>query len=123
MRKLQGLLPANATPRAKQHRSPCSDCPWARKSLAGWVGALSPMDWIRYAFSDNRIECHTRPQAGIVRTWWQCAGAAIFRANICKVPRDPDVMQDLAPDTVRVFATPREFLNHHENGKGKSWPV
>jgi len=45
-----------ATPR------PCNDCPWRRKSCAGWLGPF-----------------------GIK----QCAGAAVYRANVCKSPRDP----------------------------------
>ena len=98
----------------RQHRSPCSDCPFARKSLAGWLGSLNPMRWIQIVMGDGRIDCHTRIPM-------QCAGAAIFRANVCKVPRSSDVLQDLGLDRIRVFATPQEFLDHHENGKARSW--
>ncbi len=96
-----------------QHKSPCSDCPWARKSLAGWLGSLSPRYWISVILGDGKVDCHTRVPM-------QCAGAATFRANICKSPRDRSVLQ-LPQDKVKVFSAPEEFMKHHTNGKAKSW--
>lgn len=39
----------------RQHVRPCPDCPWSRKSLPGWLGGLTPEDWIRLAASDGRL--------------------------------------------------------------------
>lgn len=109
------LLTASQAKRVKtQHKSPCSDCPFARKSLAGWLGRMSAATWIKVILGDGRVECHTRVPM-------QCAGSAIFRANICKVPRDSSVLHGLPADRIGVFATPQEFLNHHENGMATSW--
>jgi hypothetical protein len=91
-----------------QHTKPCSDCPWARTSLAGWLGQMSPAEWIADVHGESLIECHTLLGA-------QCAGAAIYRANVVKLPRDPETLR-LPRDRERVFATPREFLSHHEAG-------
>ena len=102
-----------ATLAGKQITKPCSDCPWAKKSVGGWVGSLSPEQWVQYAHGEARMDCHVHPDA-------QCAGAAIYRANICKSPRDKTLLV-LPPDKVRVFSRPQDFINHHKSGIGRSW--
>lgn len=42
----------------------------------------------------------------------QCAGLAIYRANVCKSPRDPNAIK-LPADREKVFATPMEFRMQH----------
>lgn len=92
----------------KQHTTPCPECPWRRKAPPGWLGAkLPPEDWVAAAHSDVRIPCHLDLNK-------QCAGAAIFRDNVCKLPRDPAVIV-LPSDTVKVFATGNEFIAHHRS--------
>ena len=100
------LLSSEDAVQAKcQHTSPCSDCPWARTALNGWLGGLTSKEWVQIAHSDSQIECHTLIGA-------QCAGAAIYRANVVKKSRFPEVLQ-LPRDTQNVFATPMEFIEHH----------
>lgn len=98
----------DAKPKKKQHTSPCSDCPFARKSLPGWLGSTTAEQWIQALHGEARIECHTVSNQ-------QCAGAAIYRANVCKAPRTAGVLQ-LPPDPIKVFAWPLEFLTHHKKG-------
>ena len=97
----------------KQHIKPCIDCPFARKALPRWLAGYSPGWWMRVAHGDGRMECHTRNEVGGKKAH-QCAGAAIFRANVFKSPRDPAVMQ-LERDKTLVFANDREFRVHHED--------
>lgn len=106
-----------AQPVAKQITKPCSDCPFARASLRGWLGPLDADAWVRLAHGEGYSECHTtfirdngedRPA--------DCAGLAIYRANVVKVPRDPEALI-LPSDKTLVFASPAEFLAHH-----KRWP-
>jgi len=100
------LVTADQAVEAKrQHISPCSDCPWRRDSVPAWLGSLTSDEWIAAAHGEARIECHTLLGA-------QCAGSAIYRANVCKRSRDPQVLI-LPPDRDCVFATPREFVAHH----------
>lgn len=94
-----------ARPARGQHKQPCSDCPFARTALAGWLGSDTPASWMKMAHGETRMECHTLIGA-------QCAGAAIYRANVCKKPRDPALLT-LPADRVKVFAGPPEFLRHH----------
>lgn len=95
----------------KQHRQPCGDCPFRRDSIPGWLGSHDdPKWWMRVAHGEGRMECHARkaPNDGS----WHCAGAAIFRANICKVPKDSSILA-LPGDTKKVFSWDNEFEAHH----------
>ncbi len=94
-----------------QHKKPCGDCPWRRGAIRGWLGPLTGTEWTEAAHGEGRIDCHTLTGA-------QCAGAAIFRGNICKSPRDPETLV-LPSDRTKVFAWDNEFLDHHSYGLRK----
>lgn len=104
----QLISSSEAVPCDTQHEKPCSDCPWARASLPGWLGGLSVDEWLTAVRHDGRVDCHTRLGP-------QCAGAAIFRRNIAKLPRDHSLLM-LPRDTELVFASGDEFRAHHEAG-------
>lgn len=106
MKRRKLISSEEAVPIKGQITKPCTDCPWAREALPGWTGSLSPLDWLNAAHGEARIECH-------VYNGPQCAGVAIYRANVCKTPRDPATLQ-LPADREKVFATPAEFLQHHD---------
>lgn len=89
----------------KQHTRPCSDCPWRREAQPAWLGALSVEDWIQAAHGEAKIDCH-------IHKGPECAGAAIYRANVCKSLRDTSRLR-LPPDRVAVFASPAEFRAYH----------
>lgn len=90
-----------------QHAAPCSDCPFARDALPGWLGGDSVEHWLKVAHGDHPEPCHALKGA-------QCAGLAIFRANVCKLPRDKKAIR-LKADRVKVFSTNQEFREHHES--------
>lgn len=87
-----------------QHTKPCSDCPFARDAIPGWLGGGTADDFIAYAHGEVIYDCHAFKGA-------QCAGMAIYRANVCKKPRQAMI---LPPDRKLVFAMPDEFRKHHE---------
>lgn len=89
-----------------QHRLPCADCPFTRTALRGWLGSMSVEVWLMAAHGESRIDCHAK-------TDMQCAGAAIYRANMAKLCRSPDALR-LPPNRKLVFATPAEFSKHHK---------
>lgn len=103
--KKQCVSSDEARPANGQHCTPCSDCPWARTSLRGWTGSSTPEKFVADAHGETRIECHTLIGA-------QCAGAAIYRGNVCKSPRDKELLK-LPSNRALVFATRFEFLEHH----------
>lgn len=88
-----------------QHRKPCADCPFARTALKGWLGGTSIEEWLQKAGGEVIELCHCT-------TNQQCAGLAIFRANIFKSPRYKEILT-LEPDRALVFANRQEFADHH----------
>lgn len=111
-KQLQLISSDDAVDTDEQITKPCSDCPFARTSLNGWLGESTPQEYLQLAHSDCRIDCHTLKGP-------QCAGAAIYRTNVAKSPRDPEVLR-LPADRERVFATPVQFLKHHNSKLTKS---
>lgn len=71
------------------------------------MGGDDVENWVRDAHGEVRLDCHTLSGA-------QCAGAAIYRGNICKLPRDPAVLV-LPADRDKVFKSPKEFRDHHDS--------
>jgi hypothetical protein len=90
----------------KQHTTPCAGCPWLRKSIAGYLGSMTPEEWIQEVHGESYIDCHNT-------TNQQCAGAAIYRDNVFKSVKDPRALR-LPGNTDTVFETPMEFLAHHK---------
>lgn len=94
---------------------PCAECPWRRSAAPGWLGPMDAAQWLVLADSDLPIACHTT----IVESeHWrpgtlQCAGAAIFRANNCKLPRGIEGVAVGERDPENVFSRGLEFLQHH----------
>lgn len=116
---------------------PCNDCPWRRVASPGWLGPHEPETWLAIAHGEEPIACHqtipvmpetdpddyaehpTLPFEAIQAIWRdpgirQCAGAAIFRCNVHKSPRNrQDAERAFEADPMTVFATDEEFLAHH----------
>ena len=108
----------------KQHKTPCSKCPFRRSALRGWLGGLSPDEFRHNANMDIRMPCHAHFEDGVDYDVAQrrgtdeykapqCAGRAIYWANQIKHPRDPSLLV-LPKDNVTVFSWPHEFLAHHK---------
>lgn len=97
----------------QQHTSPCSDCPFRRDSIPGWLGRMSVDEWVELAHGEGQADCHTKKQVN--GDGWACAGLAIYRANVAKAPRDPEIMR-LPADREKVFSF-GEFRKHHSKGK------
>jgi hypothetical protein len=91
--------------RKVQHTTPCIDCPFSRRAIPGWLAGKTPEEYCFIAHSDDVVECHT------TSTGMQCAGLAIYRANVCKRALPPSIR--LPADKENVFASPMEFLSHH----------
>jgi hypothetical protein len=82
-----------------------------RTALNGWLGGATPGEYVQLAHSDHVVHCHTLRGA-------QCAGMAIYRRNVCKRVDPPNLV--LPKNTELVFATPMEFVAHHEARPGKA---
>lgn len=95
----------DARPTKTQHKKPCADCPFAKTALSGWLGANTIQEWMTMAHGESYIDCHCT-------TNQQCAGAAIFRANVLNAYAIRALSLP-ADDGKLVFATTEEFVTHH----------
>jgi len=93
---------------------PCAECPWRRDSVPGYLGPHSAEQWAKMAHSETAIACHMtiREESWDAPGIRQCAGAAIYRANVYKSPRNPEVAV-MPRDTETVFTWDDEFIGHH----------
>jgi hypothetical protein len=101
-----------AVPTKQQHIKPCADCPFARAAIPGWLGGRKSVNeqidyWLVLAHGEAMERCHCT-------TNQECAGLAIFRANVCKIPK---FALRLESDTKVVFESDVEFRNHHNKAK------
>lgn len=105
-------------------KQPCRECPYRRESLPGYLGEASPEQFMATTMEDHQMPCHLTVDYD--REDWeegldeaeQCAGAAIFFANLCKLSRDRDRMK-LPADREQVFSNPQQFLEHHKRRRSK----
>jgi len=68
---------------------PCLACPWRRNSAPGWLGGeITAAEWAAAAHAEDIIECHKRKDGS------HCVGAAVYRSNVCKVARPPNIRAD-----------------------------
>lgn len=95
---------------------PCNECPWRRDSIPTFLGPHDAEQWVEIAHSDSPIACHKTIRHSD-EMWHddtkQCAGAAIYRANVGKSPRIREVAVGIA-NREDVFAAPTEFVQHHQ---------
>lgn len=107
----------------KQHKTPCSKCPFRRRSLPGWLGGLSVDMFAYVANMDVQMPCHSHLPNGLSYfqptekelSQPQCAGRAIYWSNQIKSARDPKSKLVVLPKNVEeVFEWPHEFIKHHE---------
>lgn len=119
VRAVLSYLEQNVLPEALP--KPCNECPWRREAAAGWLGPHTAQEWCDIAHGEGPVACHKTIKVVNdegVGEWSdpaikQCAGLAIFRANICKSPRNPDIVVYPA-DREAVFSWDNEFIDHHD---------
>lgn len=106
----------------KDPKVPCKECAFRRDITPGALGGSPPETYIGQAYAPFAIPCHChcdfddpdwKKKAGPGETP-QCAGVAVFRANIGAHGKLPAVLTPLEPDFKTVFGNPVEFLAHHK---------
>ena len=104
----------------KQRTKPCKECPFSRTNILKGEnpGGSPPFVYIGQSQGPFWLPCHmekayegkeTEPKAVS-----QCAGAAIYRANLGIAERMPAQMLRLPEDKEAVFASHAEFLAHYQ---------
>lgn len=102
-------------------KKPCRECPFNRKNVLGngsealgesppevYVGQIEGPFWLPCHMDKRYKGKQTDPNNNL-----QCAGAAIYRANIEVDHKMPRPLLRLEKDTELVFADHQEFLMHY----------
>ena len=101
----------------KQPTSPCSDCPFSRLIKPGTLGGSAPTVYVGQTIGPFLLHCHLAQGYRFKETDGfavaQCAGAAIFRANIGVADQLPDELHRLPADHDAVFSSHAEMMAHH----------
>jgi hypothetical protein len=101
-------------------KKPCGTCPFNRKVTPGTLGGSPTTMYLGQIHRPFWLPCHNT--VDFEDSEWksdtysaqQCAGAAIFRANIGVEGLMPPQLHGLGSDHENVFSTSAEFLSHHE---------
>lgn len=99
--------------------SPCAACPFSKAVKPGALGGSEPETYIGQAHGPFLLPCHKA--CDFDDPDWkvktidtpQCAGAAIFRANIGVADKMPPAIHALPPSDA-VFTSEAAFLAHHK---------
>lgn len=101
-----------------EHRqSPCGSCPFSRAVKPGTLGGSHPTVFVGQSIGPFILNCHRAEgyadkQTDVLNVA-QCAGAAIYRANLGVADRLPDEIHALPADHESVFSSHAEFVGHH----------
>ena len=109
----------------KRTRKPCSECPFRKRSLPGWLGPWKLDDFTNVRsgiiHGETRFVCHetvTDDQEGELRAGnLVCTGSLICRNRSCKSSREPEMAalerdvreHEAVPDIMNAW----EFEEHH----------
>ena len=132
-------------------KKPCNDCPYRRKSWAGWTGDATPEEFMAATFGEEAVDmggqlvmmprgaeypmpCHQTidyTQAHWKDKWeegWDTGeetGSLCAGAAIMFANRCKLPRHLSLPkreaDRENVFTTPQEFIAHHRGGDFQSW--
>lgn len=110
------LDPGKRELKRTQRTRPCHDCPFARHTKDGALGGGAPETYLGQILGPFWLPCHN--SAGYEEnrrdpTHEQCAGAAIFRANVGVDVMMPSALLHLPKGDPQVLTGPIEFLQHH----------
>lgn len=96
---------------------PCKECPFSRSCEPGALGGSSWQTYVGQIVGPFLLNCHAAKDYDKLKDSLegvQCAGAAIFRANVCVSYFLPDALLKSEPDSDLVFEYFSEFVAHHE---------
>lgn len=99
-----------------QRDKPCQDCPFARHTPSGALGGGAPETYLGQILGPFWLPCHNSAgyeQNRMDMRHEQCAGAAIFRANVGVDAMMPSALLHLPKGHPSVLTGPVEFLQHH----------
>lgn len=118
--RLRCTMMTNLTRRRKvEHRKhPCTGCPFSPAVTPGETGGSDPLIYVGQANGPFWLPCHNDPhyegKQSDPKTVGQCAGAAIFRANIGVAERMPAALVKLPANDQLAFTNEAALVAHHK---------
>lgn len=107
-------------PEENTNRKPCKECPFARHVQPAVAGLGDPCRYVGQAVGPFWLPCHEAPgyeenkfAPDNVERIPQCAGAAIYRANVGVLHKFSAAFLHAEKNTELVFASHAELLAHH----------
>lgn len=106
---------------------PCSECPFTKTSLPGWLSDYTVQDFLNFVQFDVPFPCHmVTPPAGVKASecgdliqkgeLQLCRGYAEMMKKSCKMPRPIWMNQLLQTLEIHDGAmNTQEFIQHHSN--------
>lgn len=109
----------------RQHRKPCAECPFGKTAKVKTLGGGDPDTYIGQIYGPFWFPCHLDGNYDDKQSdpaeVTQCAGAAIFRANLELDAKMPPALLKAEKDEGRSFTSAEEFVKHH-TGEDKKFP-
>lgn len=116
---MPGIIKDSIPEGSKSMKKPCKDCPFSRTVKPGALGGSPAATFVGQGHGPFYLPCHktcdfddpnwkdnvTGPK--------QCAGAAMYRANIERAELMPNSLLKL-PKSDLVFGSPEELFAHHQ---------
>lgn len=113
----------------RDRTEPCPQCPFRTNAAPGWLGSYSAEEIVQHIRAEMPFPCH--PTVDYEAPNWRktlyspgttvqaCAGYLILMRRMCKLPRDPEALAQIKrlDMEAKVFRTPIEFVNHHQQMK------
>lgn len=116
---MPGIIKEKIPEDSKSMKKPCKDCPFSKSVKPGGLGGSDPAVYVGQGHGPFYLPCHktcdfTDPNwKDNVSDPKQCAGAAIYRANIERDELFPESLLRLPKDD-SVFGSPEELYAHHK---------
>ncbi len=102
----------------KQHTKPCAECPFRRDIKPGLLGGSPVETYVGQSVLPFWLPCHCDKNYAFKASKFdevtQCAGTAIFRANLGVSWLMPKSLLNLPGDTQIVFGSVSQFVAHHK---------
>jgi hypothetical protein len=97
---------------------PCNECPLSRKSKPMFLGGYTPAQYLEVLHGIADLACHLSKGFDVQNPEAQrsCTGVAMYRANTgvaMLADNSRAAMEHVGPNTKLVFASPIEFVSHH----------
>ncbi len=106
--------------------NPCGECPFRKKSLAGWLGPWTVETILQQAHGEGGLACHVSVAAvqkrkpkitdeKLMKEVHVCVGSIQHANRSCKSYRNPELraMQDALGNGEEILNL-HEFRKHHE---------